>query len=57
MESQSAGNTNSGTNDVLYFIIGGLVGVVAGLIYMCFGSQLGDRGHKAEIALELPKAP
>jgi hypothetical protein len=50
-------NTNSGTNNALYFIVGGLVVVVAVLAYMYFGGHLGDRGHKAEITIELPKAP
>ena len=57
METQVAWNTNSGTNNALYFIVGGLVVVVAVLAYMYFGGHLGDRGHKAEITIELPKAP
>jgi hypothetical protein len=57
METQVAENPNSATNNTLYFIVGGLVVVVAGLAFMYFGGHLGDRGHKAEITIELPKSP
>jgi hypothetical protein len=52
-----AENPNSATNNTLYFIVGGLVVVVAGLAFMYFGGHLGDRGHKAEITIEIPKSP
>ena len=52
-----AENSNSATNNTLYFIVGGLVVVVAGLAYMYFGGHLGERSHKAEITIEIPKAP
>jgi hypothetical protein len=56
-EIQVAENTNSATNNTLYFIVGGLVVVVAGLAFMYFGGHMGDRTHKAEITIEIPKAP
>ena len=52
-----AENPNSATNNTLYFIVGGLVVVIAGLAYMYFSGHLGDRSHKVEITIELPKAP
>ena len=52
-----AENTNSATNNALYFIVGGLVVVVAVFAYMYFGGSMGDRTHKAEITIEIPKAP
>jgi hypothetical protein len=57
LETQVAENSKSATNNTLYFIVGGLVVVVAGLAYMYFGGHLGDRGHKAEITIEIPKTP
>jgi hypothetical protein len=52
-----AENTNGATNNVLYFIVGGLVVVVAGLAFMYFAGHIGGRTHKAEITIEIPKAP
>ncbi len=52
-----AENSNSTTNNTLYFIVGGLVVVVAGFAFMYFGGYVGDRTHKAEITIEIPKAP
>jgi hypothetical protein len=57
METQVAENSNSGTNNALYFIVGGLVVVVAVFAVMYFGGYVGDRTHKAEITIELPKTP
>ena len=50
-----AENTNSATNNTLYFIVGGLVVVVTGLAFMYFNGYMGDRGHKTEITIEVPK--
>ena len=47
--------TNSSANNTLYFIVGGLVVVVAGLAFMYFNGYIGDRGHKTEITIEVPK--
>jgi len=52
-----AENSNSGTNNALYFIVGGLVVIVAVFAFMYFGGYMGDRSHKAEIAIEIPKTP
>jgi hypothetical protein len=52
-----AENTNSATNNALYFIVGGLVVVVAGFAFMYFGGYVGDRTDKAEITIEIPKTP
>lgn len=57
METHVAENSNSTTNNTLYFIVGGLVVVVAGFAFMYFGGYVGDRTHKAEITIEIPKAP
>jgi hypothetical protein len=57
METEVAENSNSGTNNALYFIVGGLVVIVAVFAFMYFGGYMGDRSHKAEIAIEIPKTP
>jgi hypothetical protein len=57
METQVAENSNSSTNNALYFIVGGLVVVVAGFAFMYFGGYVGDRTDKAEITIEIPKTP
>jgi hypothetical protein len=54
-ETQVTETTNSSANNTLYFIVGGLVVVVAGLAFMYFNGYIGDRGHKTEITIEVPK--
>lgn len=51
-----AETTDGGSNNMLYFIVGGLVVVVGVLAYLYFGGHMGN-DHKAQITIELPKAP
>jgi hypothetical protein len=50
--------TTGGSNNVLYFLVGGLV-VVAGIFgYMYFSGGLdGMMGNKTEITIEVPGQP
>ena len=51
--SENAG----GSNNTLYFIVGGLVVIIAALGYMYFGGHMPGTAEKMSITIEAPKAP
>ncbi len=51
-----AEQSSSGAGGALYFIVGGLVVIVAVLGYLVFGGHLGGSGSKKiDITIETPK--
>ena len=49
-----AENTND-SNNILYFIVGGLVVVIAGLAFLYFGGHMPGTTSKTSITIEAPK--
>jgi hypothetical protein len=50
-----AENTSSGGSNMLYFIVGGLVVVIAGIAFMYFGGHMPGSADKMSITIEAPK--
>jgi hypothetical protein len=48
-------NTSSGSNNILYFIVGGLVVVIAGIGFLYFGGHLPGSAGKLSVTIEAPK--
>jgi hypothetical protein len=51
-----AEDANSGSNNVLYFIVGAMVVVLAGLTFMFFNGNFGGRS-KVDVTIQAPKTP
>jgi hypothetical protein len=56
-EIHMADGSSSGSNNALYFIVGGLVVVVAVFGYVFFGHHGGSAPGKLDITITAPKAP
>jgi hypothetical protein len=52
-----ADGTSSGSNNALYFIVGGLVVVVAIVAYVFLGGHTASMPGKLDITITAPKAP
>jgi hypothetical protein len=48
--------SSSGNNGALYFIVGGLVVVMAGMAYLYFGSHIYGSNTKVDLTIQAPKA-
>ncbi|MEX1107423.1 MAG: hypothetical protein WEC00_00800 [Dongiaceae bacterium] len=49
-----AENTEGKSNNALYFIVGGLVVLVAVLAYLFLGGDTGDMGSDTNVTIEAP---
>jgi hypothetical protein len=47
---------SSGNNGALYFIVGGLVVVMAGMAYFYFGGHMFGPNTKVDLTIQAPKA-
>jgi hypothetical protein len=56
-EIHMAEGSSSGSNNFLYFIVGGLVVVVGVFGYVFFGHHGGNAPGKLDVTITAPKAP
>jgi hypothetical protein len=52
-----AESSSSGSNNGLYFIVGGIVVVVGLMAFLYFGGHLPGQAGKVNVTIEAPKAP
>ncbi len=50
-----AESSSGSSNNTLYFIVGGLVVVIAGMAYLYFGGHMPGSASKMSITIEAPK--
>jgi len=54
-EGDPMAETSSASNNTLYFIVGGLVVIVAGVAFLYFGGHMPGSTAKTSITIEVPK--
>ena len=50
-----ADSSSGGANNMLYFIVGGMVVVLAGIAFLYFGGHMPGSASKTSITIEVPK--